>query len=156
MFTETFWVAVALIAFLAICVKFGVPSMITGALDARGKQVQAELDEATSLRQAAEKLLADIKKQKIQAETDAKDILAQAQKDAIAMKADAETKLKDFVARRTAQADVKIQQAETQALAEVRAAAADLASATAGELIRGGNVGADLISSGIKEVRAVF
>ena len=56
---DTFWVGVALVIFLAILVKFGVPGAIVKALDSRGEKVAQELAEARRLRQEAEKLLAE-------------------------------------------------------------------------------------------------
>ena len=64
--------------------------------------------------------------------------------------------MEDFVARRTKTAEAKIAQAETQAIADVRAAAAE-AAVTAATAIMGqsvkGSVADDLISKGIKDVR---
>ena len=66
---DTFWVGVALVIFLAILVKFGVPGAIVKALDARGEKVAQELAEARRLRQEAEKLLAEYDAKRKAAET---------------------------------------------------------------------------------------
>ena len=50
------------------------------------------------------------------------------------MAKEAETRMTEFVARRTKQAEAKIAMAETQAAADVRAAAADAAVAIAAHL----------------------
>ena len=47
---DTFWVGVALVIFLAILVKFGVPGAIVKALDARGEKAAPELAQARRLR----------------------------------------------------------------------------------------------------------
>ena len=64
--------------------------------------------------------------------------------------------MEEFVARRTKMAEAKIGQAEAQALADVRAAAADAAVAAAEKILRDtakGKVADDLIAKGIGEVR---
>jgi F-type H+-transporting ATPase subunit b len=156
MFTETFWVAIALAAFIAILIKFGVPSMILGALDKRGAQVQAELDEAKRLRKDAEDLLASFTARKVSAEKEAKDIITNAENDAKALAADAKVKMDDFVARRTAQAELKIAQAESQAMTEVRSSAANLAIKASSMLIASNKLGDDLIGQGISQIQKNF
>ena len=71
---DTFWVAVALVIFLAILVKFGVPDAIVKALDARGEKVAQELAEARRLHQEAEKLLAEYEAKRKAAEAEAETI----------------------------------------------------------------------------------
>jgi len=70
--------------------------------------------------------------------------------------ADAKTKLEDFVARRTKTAESKIAMAEAQALADVRAAAADAAVQAASTILSQsvkGSLADDLLAKGIAEVR---
>ena len=69
---------------------------------------------------------------------------------------EAAVKLKDFVARRTKQAEEKIAQAEAQATADVRAAAADAAIRASEIILREkGSAGSPaLIDAGLKEARA--
>ncbi|WP_298922733.1 ATP F0F1 synthase subunit B, partial [uncultured Bosea sp.] len=117
---DTFWVGVALVIFLAILVKFGVPGMIVKGLDARGERVAQELAEARRLRQEAEKLLAEYDSKRKAAEAEAAEIVSSANDEAKRLAAEAEAKLADFVARRTKAAEEKIAQAESQAEAEVR------------------------------------
>jgi F-type H+-transporting ATPase subunit b len=65
--------------------------------------------------------------------------------------------MEEFVARRTKLAETKIGQAETQALADVRSAAADAAVAAAEAILRDtakGKVADDLIARGIADVKA--
>jgi F-type H+-transporting ATPase subunit b len=73
------------------------------------------------------------------------------------MAAEAESKLEEFVARRTKMAESKIAQAEAQALADVRAAAADAAVAAAETILTRtvkNKVADDLISKGIADVKS--
>ncbi len=65
--------------------------------------------------------------------------------------------MEDFVARRTKAAESKIAQAETQAIADVRAAAAEAAASAAAAIMTQsvkGPVADDLIAKGIQDVRS--
>ena len=65
--------------------------------------------------------------------------------------------MEDFVARRTKMAETKIAQAEAQALADVRAAAADAAVAAAEKILTDtvkGKVADDLIDKGIGDLKS--
>ncbi len=154
---DTFWVGVALVIFLAILVKFGVPTMIVKGLDARGEKVAQELAEARRLRQEAEKLLAEYDSKRKAAEAEAAEIISGATEEAKRLAAEAEAKLADFVVRRTKSAEEKIAQAESQAEAEVRAAAAEAASKAAETILRGqmaGKAGEAAFAAGLDEVKA--
>jgi F-type H+-transporting ATPase subunit b len=54
-----FWVAVALVIFLAIAWKMGAFKTLLAGLDNRSRRIQAELDEAKRLREEASRVLAD-------------------------------------------------------------------------------------------------
>jgi F-type H+-transporting ATPase subunit b len=122
------WEAIGLIIFLALLVYLKVPGMALAALDSRGTKIQAQLDEATRLREEAERLLAEIKTQREASEHQAASIVAMAQEEAVRMGEEAKVKLEEQIKRRGQMAERRIALAETQAAAEVRAAAADLAA----------------------------
>jgi F-type H+-transporting ATPase subunit b len=150
------WVAVSFLIFVGIFIWSGAPKMIAKGLDARTSRIAKELEEATRLRVEAEKLLRDFEAKRVGAEAEAEAIIRDAQDEAARMKAEAEAKLKEFVARRTVQAEQKIAQAETQATAEVRASAADAAIKVAETIMRcaTGKASADsLIAEVISEVK---
>lgn len=154
---DTVWVGVAFVIFFAILAYFGAPKAIVAALDARGEKVAQELAEARRLRLEAEKLLAEYEAKRKAAETEAASIVAAANEEAKRLAAEAETKLNDFVARRTKSAEEKIALAESQAEAEVRAAAAEAATKAAELIIRsqvGGKAGDALFAAGLNEVKA--
>lgn len=154
---DTVWVGVAFVIFLAILAYFGVPKAIAKALDARGEKVAQELAEARRLRQEAERLLAEYDTKRKAAETEAAEIVAGAKEEAARLAAEAEAKLNDFVVRRTKAAEDKIALAESQAEAEVRAAAADAATRAAELILRGkvtGATGDKLFEAGLGEVKA--
>jgi F-type H+-transporting ATPase subunit b len=154
---DTFWVGVAFFVFVGILVYFGVPKAIASALDARGEKVAQELAEARRLRVEAEKLLAEYEAKRKAAESEAAGIVAAANEEAKRLAAEAEAKLNDFVTRRTKSAEDKIALAESQAEAEVRAAAAEAATQAAEAIIRsqvGGKTGDALFAAGLNEIKA--
>ncbi len=131
----TLWVFVAVMLFLVALLYFGVHKKIAEALDKRSARIQAELDEARRLREEAQALLASYQRKQKEAEQQAEQIIEQAKHDAEAMAAKARRDLKDRLQRRAAMAEAKIANAEAQAMADVRARAADLALDAARELI---------------------
>jgi F-type H+-transporting ATPase subunit b len=151
------WVAVAFFIFLGILLYVGAPKLITTALDDRGKRIAAELDEARRLKEEAEALLAEYKRKQAAADSEAQSIIESAKAEAERVAAEAKTKMEEFVARRTKMAETKIAQAEAQAVADVRAAAADAAVAAAETILTQsvkGKTADDLIAQGIRDVKA--
>ena len=156
MLDAEFWVAVSFFIFLGVLVYFGVHKKVTDALDHRRDRIKAELDEARRLREEAQNLLAHYQQKQKDAEGEAAAILANAKADAERMAVEAEAKMNEFVARRTKMAESKIAMAEAQALADVRAAAADAAVTAAERILKDtatGKVAEDLLASGIEDVK---
>jgi F-type H+-transporting ATPase subunit b len=156
-FDAEFWVAVAFVLFIAVLFKLGAHRVILGALDDRGARITAELEEARRVREEAQALLADYQRRRGEADREAEAIVVAAKAEAERLAAEAKAKVEDFVARRTRLAEAKIAQAEAQALADVRAAAADAAVAAAEKILSEttkGKVGDDLIAKGIRELKA--
>jgi F-type H+-transporting ATPase subunit b len=122
------WVAIGLILFLGVVWYAGGFKFALGALDAKAATIQHDLEEAARIRAEAEALLADIKKQRDEAEIQGQEMLKEAKADAKRFAAEAKAKLEEQIARRSALADRRIANAESQATAEVKAAAADLAA----------------------------
>jgi len=158
MFLEPeFWVAVAFVILMVLLAYLGIHRTVLKALDHRGERIKAELDDARRLKEEAAKLLAEYKARGASAEREAQDIIAAAKAEAERIAAEAKTKLEDFVARRTKTAESKIALAEAQALADVRAAAANAAVTAASTILSQsvkGGVADDLLAKGIAEVRA--
>jgi len=157
MFAEPeFWVAVAFVILMGIFIYVGVPKTVVKALDHRAERIKAELDDARRLKDEAAKVLADYKARRASAEKEAAEIVASAKAEAERIAAEAKAKMEDFVARRTKTAESKIALAEAQALADVRAAAADAAVAAASTILSQsvkGQVADDLLTKGIADVR---
>ena len=123
-----FWVAVGLAILFGGLIVAKVPALGMKMLDDRGERVKAALDEALRLRQEAEALLQSLKAQRIETEKLAAEMLANAEAEANRLRAEAKVKLDETIKRREDMAERKIAIAEAQALADVKAAAADLAA----------------------------
>lgn len=150
------WVAIAFVVFVGILIYAGAHRAIASALDSRGQRISAELEEARRLKEEAQKLVAEFKRKQREAEAEAESIVTAAKAEAERLAAEAKAKIEDFVSRRTKMAEDKIAQAEHQAVADVKAIAAE-AAAKAAEVLLGraatGDVSDRLISHAIGEVR---
>jgi F-type H+-transporting ATPase subunit b len=150
------WVAIAFFILMAVFAWFGIHRTVLKTLDHRSERIKGELDDARRLKEEAAKLLAEYKARHASAEREAEAIIASAKADAERIAAEAKAKMEDFVARRTKTAEGKIALAEAQALADVRAAAADAAVAAASTILSQsvkGTLADDLLAKGIAEVR---
>ena len=157
MFAEPeFWVAVAFLILLGVFAYLGVHRTVLTTLDHRRDRIRAELDDARRLKDEAAKVLEQYKARRASAEREAEEIITGAKADAERIASEARAKMEDFVARRTKTAESKIALAEAQALADVRAAAAEAAIAAASTILSQsvkGEVADDLLSKGIQDVR---
>jgi len=150
------WVAIAFIILMGVFAWLGVHRTVLTALDHRADRIKGELDDARRLKEEAAKVLAEYKAKRVTAEREADEIVSNAKAEAERIAADAKAKMEDFVARRTKTAESKIALAEAQALADVRAAAADAAVQAASTILSQsvkGSLADDLLAKGIAEVR---
>lgn len=157
LYEAEFWVAVAFVIFAAVVWKAGGFTALTQGLDARGKRVQAELDEAQRLREEASRVLADYRQRREEAEREADAIVASARDEAERVSRETHERMTDFVARRTAAAEAKIAQAEAQAAAQVRAAAAEAAVRVSETVLREqvqGEKAQQLLAKSLADVRS--
>ena len=151
------WVAIAFVILMIVFAYLGVHRTLLTALDHRAERIKAELDDARRLKDEATKLLGEYKARRASAEREAEEIISSAKAEAERIAAEAKVKMEDFVARRTKTAESKIALAEAQAVADVRAAAANAAVAAASTILSQsvkGSIGDDLVSKGIGEVRS--
>jgi F-type H+-transporting ATPase subunit b len=156
MLAAEFWVAVAFVIFLGVLGYFQVHKLIAKSIDERRDRIKAELDEARTLKQEAHALLMQYQEKQEAAEQEAAAIIAGAKAEAERLAGEAKVKMEDFVARRTKMAKSKIAQAEAQALADVRSAAADAAVTAARTILTRtvkGKVADDLVARGIDDVK---
>src|SRR5215475_10160305 len=150
------WVAIAFIILVIAFAWLGVHRTVLTALDHRAERIKAELDDARRLKEEAAKVLEEYKARRASAEREAADIIASANAEAERIASEAKAKMEDFVARRTKTAESKIALAEAQAVADVRAAAADAAVQAASTILSQsvkGSLADDLLAKGIAEVR---
>jgi len=150
------WVAIAFIILMGLFAYLGIHRTVLKALDNRSARIKAELDDARRLKDEAAKVLAEYKSRRASAEREAEEIVTAAKAEAQRIAAEAKAKMEDFVARRTKTAENKIALAEAQAVADVRAAAAEAAVAAASTVLSQsvkGEVADDLLTKGIAEVR---
>lgn len=131
----TFWVAVSSTSFVLLIIVAKIPGRVAIMLDARSALIAKELDEARRLREEAQALLASYQQKQSEAEKEALDIVVQARNEAERLAMETKKSLDAQIARRAKMAQDKIAQAEAQALAEVRAAASDIAIGAAGRVI---------------------
>jgi len=153
-FDAAFWATIALFVFVGVVLYLKLPAMITKALDGRIKAIEGELAEAERLRQEAKFLLEEYEAKRQAAATEAEGIVAAAREEAFRLTAEAKTALEALIVRRTKAVEDKIAQAESQAIAEVRARSADVAVEAARVLLtrQMGSKGDALIDAAIKDV----
>jgi F-type H+-transporting ATPase subunit b len=153
----TFYALVGLVIFLALVVYLKVPGVVGKSLDARADRIRDELEEARRLREEAQSLLAEYQRKRKEAEKEATEIVAIAQREAHGMLEEAKKKTEEYVARRNRLAEEKIAQAEIEAVNEVRASAVDIAVAAASRILADkvdAKTAADLFKSSLTEVKS--
>ena len=158
-FDASFFTAVGFVLFLLMLGYFGVHTMIAKILDDRGALISNELAEASRLRTEAEAVLASYQQKAAQAQSEADAILTAAREEAEALAAETAKRMGEFIARRTAQAEGKIAIAESQAMNDVRSAAADAAVKAAETILRAqmqDGANAEMLERGIGDVRKGF
>ena len=129
-----FWVAVSFAIFAALAIKFAW-GKLTAMLDGRGQRIAAELAEAARLRQEAEDMLRRAEAERQAAMAEATAMIARAKAEAERVAANAEADALAQAARRERMAMDRIAAAEASAVAEVRSAAAEVATIAARNLI---------------------
>ena len=131
----TMWVALAMLVVIGLAVWKKVPAVVTGALDKQIAAIKEQLDKATALRAEAEAIKAEYLAKARQAERDAEDIRKNAEAEAKLIVSKAKSDASELITRRQAMAEQKIGAAESEAIAGIRAQAANTAAAAAELLI---------------------
>ena len=155
-FGAEFYVLIGFIVFVCLLGYVGAHRYILNALDARGQAIADELAQAAKLRAEATALLDSFEEKAKEAEAAAQQLLAEARAQAEKMAEQTAEHMQELVARRTKQAEAKIVLAESQAVADVRAAAADHAATAAELLLRRetqGALGAELTAREIAALK---
>jgi F-type H+-transporting ATPase subunit b len=152
----TLWAFISLLIFIGIAIYMGVPKTITTMLDGRIAQIEKDLKEAEALRVEAKALLEDYARRREEAEQEAQSIVTAARDEAFRLTSEAKVQLDAMIVRREKAVAEKIAQAESQALADVRAQSADLAVEAARVLLaaQATTKGDAMVDQAIKDVAA--
>jgi len=130
------WTGTGLVLFLLGVFIFMKPhKMVAKSLDERASKIRSELDNAAALRKEAEAKLADAEKRQKEAEAQAKEIVEVARREAEKFAADASAALVERLKLREKLAEERIARAESEAIRDVRLAAADAASKAAAQIL---------------------
>ena len=152
-----FIVLIAFILFIGVLFYFKVPGMLSKMLNDRSTGIQSELDEARSLRDEAQALLASYERKHREVQEQADKIVAQAKIDAEAAADQAREDLARSIERRMAAAEDQIASAQAAAIKEVRDTAVTVAIAAARDVIAKQMTAADankLVDDAISQVDA--
>ena len=152
-----FWEWLGLIAVIAIFLYKRVPAFVTRALDRRAEAIAKELESVKRLREEAETVLINYRERAEGAEHEAATILKETREETERFTAEARAQMQAQIERRARQAQERIAQAEANAIAEIRALAADAAVGAARKLIAarlGEQKAATLITRSIDELPA--
>ena len=122
----TFWVAMGFLILAILAVLF-VRKPILGMLDARVDSVRASLDEAASLREEAQQLLAEYQRKQRDAVKETEAMVARAKEEAERISSDGAEALEAALKRREELAIDKIAQAEADAVREVQRISVEVA-----------------------------
>lgn len=128
------WLLIALAILVAVVWK-PLSRTIVGALDGHTAKVRHELDEAKRLREEAQSLLAEYKRQLVAGQDHARSITEHAHREAERQAERHRAELEASLARRTEQALGRIAQEEARAVQDVRNQAAMLAIRTTRKLL---------------------
>lgn len=152
-----FVVLLAFLLFIGVLFYFKVPGLLGGLLEKRADGIQAELDEARSLREEAQSLLASYERKQKDVQAQADRIVEGAKKDAESASKQAQKDLEASIARRVQAAEEQIAQAQTAAVREVTDRAISLSVAVARDVLKDDMTdesAAALIDQSIEEVGA--
>jgi F-type H+-transporting ATPase subunit b len=132
---ETIILLIAL-AILVAAVYRPLTRAMFGALDSRAERIKHELDEAQRLREEAQSMLANYQRKLHEGEAQAKAIVDHAREEAQRLERLSREQLEQRMQRRTQQATDRIAAAESRALQDVRAQAAQLSMHATRELLK--------------------
>ena len=132
--STSFLVAAAFVLFFVIFGK-KLGGVISTGLDARAQKISDEIEQATRLREEAQELLASFEKKQHEALKEAEAIVTAAKDEAKRLATEAAAQLENNLKRAEQLATDRINQAQAQAVAEVKAQAVDLAMDAAKRLL---------------------
>jgi len=130
-----FWEWVGLFAVIAIFLWKGAPAFIARALDRRAEAISKELESVKRLREEAETVLINYRERARNSENETAAIINESRAENERFTAEARAQMQAQIERHARQSQERIAQAEANAMAEIRALAADAAVAAAEKLI---------------------
>ncbi len=151
---ESIWVAVGFIVFVALIWR-KVGTAVGSILDDRSSKIKQDLDEARTLREEALEELHQFQRLHREAAVEAKAMLKNAEATAERIRENAEIVATETVKRRETQASAKIKAAEAAMVKELQGRAAQLAIATATEIITSKldeKAGLELVDTAVSEI----
>jgi F-type H+-transporting ATPase subunit b len=152
-----FWELVGLVVVIAIFLWKGAPAFIARALDNRAMAISKELESVKRLREEAETVLINYRERARGTQSETAAILSESRAENERFAAEARAQMQAQIERRARQAQERIAQAEANAMAEIRALAADTAISAAKKIIAarvGEQKATSLISQSIGELPA--
>ena len=152
-----FMVLVGFILFIALLLFLKVPKLISGMLEKRAEGIRDELNEARSLREEAQTILASYERKQKEVKDQAERIIAHAREEANIAAEQAKVDLEASIARRLVAAEEQITSAKDGAVKEVRDTAISVAIGAASDVISkglGATDGNKLIDAAIQEAEA--
>ncbi len=151
-----FVVLIAFVLFVAVLIYLKVPGLVGGLLDNRADNIRKELDEARSLREEAQTILASYERKQKEVAEHAVHIVEHAKEEAANAAVQAKEDLRASIRRRLQAAEDQIASAEAAAVKEVRDSAVNVAIAAAGDVIAKSMTAKDggaLIDAAIADVK---
>ncbi len=130
-----FIVLVSFIIFIGALIYFKAPHFAGKLIDSRIDLIRKRIEDASSLKSEAHDVLERVKKERAEAEVQAKRIVEAAGKDAEIQINQASKEIGRTVKRRVKAAEEQIHAAEAEAVASIRNSAIDIAVSVAGEVI---------------------
>jgi len=116
---EKFWLAIAFLAFVLLIIKYVWP-ILSNKIDDQSKQIAKDLLEAKEMKELAEKLLQDTKKQHEAALENSKRIIADAESEAVKFIEDSRKTLENEIAKKMAAFDGRIKGEEERAIRDMK------------------------------------
>jgi len=120
------WVLLGFVLFFALVYK-RISGVVVTNLDERSENIRKQIEEARTLREEAQTMLAQYQRQQRDAEKTASEMIADAKHQADDLLKQAQIDAEAMAERQKKMAEARIAQMEAQAVAEVRAVAAEVA-----------------------------
>lgn len=128
------WYTISFFIFVGILYKFLFP-MFIDLIDKRIADVKDQLKNAENLRIEAQEMLAQYQRKQRDALTESENIIKVAQDGAAKIRENAEIEIKETIARRERQLEIRLHRMEEDALNEIKAYAGKLAMEAARQII---------------------